>query len=395
MICDAAIGYRLSAIGVTRSFVHLFTRHLTMNFAIESQHLYKSFDGVPALQNLNLQVEPGIVYGLLGPNGAGKSTFLYMLLGFLRREQGTLRVLGSSDLQAARAHIGYLPQAPAYNLHGTAREYLHFLGRLRGLRGSQLSARVVEELEAFDISAIADRTISTFTRPALQRLGFAQAMIKAPRLLLIDEPTAGTEAEDRTALLDILGNLRTRVQTILLATHNLDEAELLCDRVGILAHGRLMADVNVTEMRAAGRNALITVTELSPALALKLCALDPAVQCSSYEVALQPNSPVLQALVLRTLLNTGVQIIALEPFGRPLEELYARAVQGLVLPPLHQSSQILATPPTPQAYVTQPLPAETSPSQPTETPVSSQPIPPAANETLLNELLSTEKRQQP
>lgn len=362
-----------------------------MNFAIESKNLYKSFNGVPVLQNLSLQIEPGIVYGLLGPNGAGKSTFLYMLLGFLRGEQGTLRVLGSSDLQAARAHIGYLPQTPAYNLHGTAREYLHFLGRLHGLSGSQLSARVVEELEAFDISSIADRTISTFTRPALQRLGFAQAMITAPRLLLIDEPTAGTEAEDRTALLDILSNLRTRVQTILLATHNIDEAELLCDRVGILAHGHLMADVRVTEMRGAGRNALITVTELPPALALKLCALDPGIQCSSYEVALQPNSPTLQALVVRTLLDAAVPIIALEPFGRPLDELYTRAVQGTLQPSLRS---LAAPQSTPEAYVTQPLPVSASPSQPAETPLPSQASTLAPNETLLNELLSTEKRQQ-
>lgn len=376
-----------------------------MNLVIESKNLHKSFDGIPALQILSLQIEPGIVYGLLGPNAAGKTTFLHILLGFLHAEQGTVRIFGSTDLQATRAHIGYLPQVPTYNPHGTAREYLHFLGRLHGLRGAQLSARVVEELEAFDISSVADHTINTLTRPALQRLGFAQAMIKSPSLLLIDEPTAGTEAEDRTALLDILTNLRSRVQTILLATHNLDEAEFLCDRVGILAKGQLMADVRVPDMRGGGRNALITVTELSPGLIQKLCGLHPAIQCSSYEVAIQPNSPELQSLVVRTLLDAAVPIIALEPFGRPIEELYARAIQGLVKPPLHQTSQILAsnqpasqtyaTQTGSEAYATQPIPVEMELAQAAETITTPKTTAIPSSETLLNELLSTEKRQQP
>lgn len=368
-----------------------------MSYAIECKHLHKSFDGVPVLRDLSVQIEPGIVYGLLGPNDAGKSTFLRMLLGFLRCDKGSLRVLGSSDLNAARAHTGYLPQVPAYNDRGTAREYLHFLGRQNGLRGKALSVRVLEELEAFDLSSIADRTIDSFTRPALQRLGFAQSMIKRPALLLLDEPTAGTEAEDRSAIIDILTMLRSRVETIVLATHNLEEAELLCDRVGILAQGQLLADVRVAEMRGSGRNVLITVTELNPALALRLCALDPAVQCSSYEVALQPNSPELQARVLHMLLSAHVPIIALEPFGRPLEDLYARAIHGLALPTIREQKSSVAPAAEARAgvYVTQPLPLENAISQEASHSNATNSTSAAPNESLLDELLSSERRQEP
>ncbi|HWQ12222.1 MAG TPA: ABC transporter ATP-binding protein, partial [Roseiflexaceae bacterium] len=296
--------------------------------AIEVDNLYKSYDTVEVLRGLSLRVAEGQVYGLLGPNGSGKSTLIHLLLGFLRPNGGRLRVLGATDPSRVLGRVGYLPERLRYHMRYTGREYLRYLGQFSGMGGRGLEARIDEELRAVGLEDAADRMLGTYSRGMLQRLGVAQALLHDPALLLLDEPTSGLDPAGQREMLDLLAAMRGRGHTTLMATHFLDEAEHLCDRVGVLFDGRLAAEADAAALRAPGRSVRIAVPGLPAELAARLERIGPAVRCAAAEVTIEPNTPELQARVVRTLLDAGVPIIALEPHGRPLEELYLRAVRG-------------------------------------------------------------------
>lgn len=329
--------------------------------AIEIDNLHKSYDTVAVLRGLSLRVGEGQVYGLLGPNGSGKSTLLHLLLGFLRPDHGWLRVLGASDPARVVGRIGYLPERLRYHLRYTAREYLRYLGQFSGMGGAQLDDRIDEELAAVDLAGVGDRLLNTYSRGMLQRLGVAQALLHDPALLLFDEPTSGLDPGGQREMLDLLAAMRGRGHTTLMATHFLDEAEQLCDRVGVLFDGRLAAEADAAELRAPGRSVQIAVAALPPGMHERLERLSPAVRCHGPAITVEPNTPALQAAVVRALLDADIPIVSIEPRARPLEDLYLRAVRG--------------------------LPA--APGAPDEAPVP-PPGPPRAGDTLLRELLRRE-----
>jgi ABC-2 type transport system ATP-binding protein len=192
-----------------------------------------------------------------------------------------------------------------------------------------LESRIGEELRATGLADVADLPNESLSRPQIQRLSIAQALLTRPALLLLDEPILGTDSPGDQGLLDLLASLRERGQTILMVTQRLEHAEFLCDTIGVLAQGRLAAEAEARSLRGPGRNVLITVLQLPAAVAERLRSLSPAVACEGNEIALQPNAPDLQARVLSELISADVIILALEPFGRPIEELYHRAIRGL------------------------------------------------------------------
>src|SRR5215217_5410675 len=345
-------------------------------YAIETENLYKSYDGVDVLKGLSLRVPHGQVYGLLGPNGSGKSTLIHLLLGFLRPARGTLRVFGQQDLEQVRGRIGYLPERLRYHLRYSGREYLRYLGQFSDLHGPQLNARVEQELGAVGLLGAADRQLATYSKGMLQRLGIAQALLSDPDILLIDEPTSGLDPAGQREMLELLGEVRGRNHTIFLTTHFLDEIELLCDTVGILFGGKLAAEIDVLSLRAPGRSVLIKVAQLSPELAERLQRMAPAVHCTGREISLQPNTTALQAQVLRALLDANVAIIALEPQGRPLEDIYMRIVRGepVELPAAEPPLSMFA-PPRPPDATTHVLESAPPPGRP------------GTGDTLLRELL--------
>ncbi len=207
-----------------------------------------------ALDRLSLTVMPGTICGFLGPNGAGKTTALHVLLGFIPPTTGSATLLGADVRQSiARERIGYLPENP--DLYGflTGWELLSFAGRLFGLDRTTLRQRSRMLLDETGLGDDADRRIATYSRGMKQRLGLAQALINDPELLILDEPTGGLDPLARLDVRRILAARRAAGKTVFFSSHELSEVESVCDRIAILARGRLVADGTLAELVPAGQ----------------------------------------------------------------------------------------------------------------------------------------------
>ncbi len=205
--------------------------------------LCKRFGRITAVDNLSLTIHRGEVFGLLGPNGAGKSTTVNMAVGLLAPDAGTVDVngCGSPTQTDVRAHIGVAPQALSIYDELTGEENVTFFGRMQGLRGSKLAERV---RWCLDFVSLADRRrdrASMYSGGMKRRLNLAVAVVHDPPLLLLDEPTVGVDPQSRNAVFDNIEALRADGRTIVYTTHYMEEAQRLCDRVGIIDQGRLMA----------------------------------------------------------------------------------------------------------------------------------------------------------
>ncbi len=208
---------------------------------IESQGLTKFYGKLSALQNLELQVGSGEIFGFLGPNGAGKTTFIKILLAFIRPSGGDIRILGDSPERLDRARIGYLPERVSIQPFLTGREFLRYQGRLLGLSGTELANRVDRCLERVELTEAADRRVATYSKGMIQRVGLAQAILGEPELLLLDEPASGLDPIGIARIREIMLEERKRGATVFFNSHQLLEVEKTCDRVAILNRGRLAA----------------------------------------------------------------------------------------------------------------------------------------------------------
>jgi len=212
---------------------------------IETQDLTRHFGPVIAVERLNLTVEQGEVFGFLGPNGAGKTTTVRLLNGLLRPTGGSARVLGldvASESSEVRRHTGVLTETPSLYEALTGRENLRFFGELYGVPSDQLAARVGTALEEFGLADRADDRVGGYSKGMRQRLAIARALLHEPPLLFLDEPTAGLDPEAARRVREMIANLsHQHGRTVFLCTHNLVEAQELCDRVGVISKGRLQA----------------------------------------------------------------------------------------------------------------------------------------------------------
>jgi ABC-2 type transport system ATP-binding protein len=208
-----------------------------------------------AVDALSLHVTRGEIFGLLGPNGSGKSSTLSAILGAVAPTTGSIRVRGRSEADdplTYRRHIGLVPQELALFEDLSARANLLFFGRLYGLSGPDLRRRVAEALELVRLTEQADRPARTYSGGMQRRLNLACALLHDPDLLLLDEPTVGLDIQSRDTIFAGLRALRKAGRALVFTTHHLAEAELLCDRLGIMDHGRLLA-VGTLEELCAGR----------------------------------------------------------------------------------------------------------------------------------------------
>lgn len=237
----------------------------TESAAVDLRGLVKDFAvglrGVKlrAVDHVTLRVAAGEIFGLLGPNGSGKSTTIKMLLGLLEPTAGECSIFGvASGRVEARRDVGYLPESPYFYRHLTGRELVRFYGRLCGLRAPRLEGRIAEVLAIVGLIEAADRRVGTYSKGMLQRVGLAQAMVHDPRLLILDEPTAGVDPVGSAAISELILKLKAEGKTVLITSHLLGQIEDICDRVAILDRGRLVVEGAVQDLVGrADRQALV------------------------------------------------------------------------------------------------------------------------------------------
>jgi ABC-2 type transport system ATP-binding protein len=198
---------------------------------------------IVAVRDLDLSVEAGQVYGLLGPNGSGKSTTLKIILGLVSATRGSTEIFGRPSREvASRNAVGFLPENPYFYKYLTGAETLRFHGKLCGLSRTGLKTRVGELLELVGLTSARDRRLGGYSKGMLQRIGLAQALVQDPKLLVLDEPTAGVDPAGSREIRDLLLNLKRRGITVLLSSHLLAQVQEICDCVGILTHGVLVRE---------------------------------------------------------------------------------------------------------------------------------------------------------
>jgi ABC-2 type transport system ATP-binding protein len=223
---------------------------------IQTQALSKRYGDKLAVNNVSLEVQAGEVFGFLGPNGAGKTTTIKMIVGLLQPTSGTIRVTGY-DVQTqpllAKASSGYVPDTP--NLYGklTGRELLRFVGDLYSLDRQRLAQRSEELLRVLDLTEAADQTIDSYSHGMQQKASLAAALMHDPKVLVLDEPTVGLDPKSARLIKDILRQMADRGTAVFLSTHILEIAERMCDRIGIIDKGALVAVGTMTELRALGK----------------------------------------------------------------------------------------------------------------------------------------------
>ncbi len=247
--------------------------------AIETQALTKRYDGVTVVDNLNLQVKENEVFGLLGPNGAGKTTTILMMLGLTEPASGSVSVLGFNPTREplpVKRQVGYLPERVGFYENLTARENLRFIADLNGINYSEASQRADEVLETVGLTESEimekvgpnrniEKTVGKFSRGMKQRLGIAEVLIKRPKLVFLDEPTAGLDPKGINQLLDLIAGMPGMGTTVVLSSHQLYQVQRVCHNIGILAKGKMVIqgaiDTLGREALAGGRFQIEVETE--------------------------------------------------------------------------------------------------------------------------------------
>jgi ABC-2 type transport system ATP-binding protein len=258
------MGSSLETFQVSMSTVPaVIIRNLTRQFRISA---WKK-ETITAVDDVSLEVSPGEVYGLIGPNGSGKSTTMKMLLGLLRPTSGQCAIFGRDSTRVdSREDVGFLPENPYFYKHLTGRETLRFYGRLCGLGGAALAARMKELLELVDLTAAADRRLAGYSKGMLQRIGLAQAIIHHPRLVVLDEPTAGVDPAGSRKIRDLIFELKSRGISVILSSHLLEQVQEVCDRIGIISRGKMVCEGSLAELTKVEDQTEVLLRNATPAL---------------------------------------------------------------------------------------------------------------------------------
>jgi ABC-2 type transport system ATP-binding protein len=293
--------------------------------------LVKRFDGLVALDGVDLEILDGEIFALLGPNGAGKTTLISIVAGLLRASKGEVRVLGHDvvrDYRITRRAVGLVPQEINFDPFLTVEESLRFQAGYFGVRLSE--ARLLELLGALDLGAKRHTNTRALSGGMKRRLLIGKALVHEPRVLFLDEPTAGVDVELRRALWAYVRTLRARGTTVVLTTHYLDEAEELADRVGVIDRGRLVVveEKEALLRRHGGRTfrlALETpLREVPPALA----ALGGRLEPGGDVISIEASGSALLGPALRAAEEAGLVVRDAETRRTTLEDVFVRLVSG-------------------------------------------------------------------
>ena len=212
---------------------------------IEISHLVKKYGDHYAVKDLNVRIEEGQIYGFLGPNGAGKSTTMNMITGYLAPTAGTVKVDGFDivkEPEKAKEHIGYLPEIPPLYSEMTVEEYLKFAAELKRIPGKERAAQIEKAIKTAQLEDVRKRLINNLSKGYKQRVGLAQAVLGDPETIILDEPTAGVDAESAAVFADLLAELRERGTAIVMVAHELGPLGVLVDRAVHIVDGLVEYD---------------------------------------------------------------------------------------------------------------------------------------------------------
>ena len=243
---------------------------MSEKFAVETQDLTKRYDGVTVVDSLNLHVMENEVFGLLGPNGAGKTTTILMLLGLTEPASGNARVFGFNPTREplkVKRLVGYLPEKVGFYDNLTARENLRFIAELNNLDYAEANRRIDEVIKMVGLDDKENLTVGKYSRGMKQRLGVADVLVKKPKLVFFDEPTAGLDPEGINQLLDLIANLPQMGTTVVLSSHQLYQVQRVCHNIGILSKGKMVIEGSIDELgreALAGGHYMIEVETVQP-----------------------------------------------------------------------------------------------------------------------------------
>jgi len=218
---------------------------------VETRDLTKRYDHTTVVDHLNLQITENEVFGLLGPNGAGKTTTMLMLLGLTEPTEGTARVFGFDSTREplkVKRITGYLPEKVGFYENLTARENLKFIAQLNNIGDTESKPLIEQVLKTVGLADRANQAVGKFSRGMKQRLGIADVLIKKPKIVFLDEPTAGLDPKGINQLLDLVASLPQKGTTVVLSSHQLQQVQKICHRVGIMSKGKLVIEGSLDEL---------------------------------------------------------------------------------------------------------------------------------------------------
>jgi len=300
--------------------------------AIEITGLCKQFTGkrmtkVDALKGLDLTIATGEVFGFLGPNGAGKSTTIKLVMGLLRPTSGTARILGvDSDLTDSRRQVGFLPENPAFYDYLSAEEYVAFVGSQFKMDSSLLKIRSEEVLKRLDLWEARKRPMRGYSKGMVQRVGLAQALVHDPEVYILDEPMSGLDPIGRALVKDIILDLKKSGKCVFFSTHITDDVEKVCDRVGVIVKGSLVAVDRVENILRSGVEGYVIHLRMPEAESLSFAGIE----------ALRSSNSVSEFYVPCSAFNgfmgevnrTGMDVVLVETKRRNLEDFFLSLVKS-------------------------------------------------------------------
>jgi len=302
--------------------------------AVSTDGLTRRFETVTAVQGLDLELAVGTVFGFLGPNGAGKTTTIRLLLGLLEPTSGQATVLGhdvAAEGTDVRRKCGVVLEHTGLYERLSAAENLEYYGRIWRMAASERQARIIELLEHFGLADRRDEVLETWSRGMKQKVALARALLHRPRLVFLDEPTAGLDpiaaAAFRTAVIELAG--REGV-TVFITTHNLDEAERVCDRLGVIDHGRMVAEGTPDSLRSRVSGATVTVHGKGFDRVLPELRARPevaAAEAADGRLEIKLTGDVAVAPLVRLMVDSGVEVEEVQKGTASLEQAFIQLLR--------------------------------------------------------------------
>lgn len=300
--------------------------------AIEIKRLYKQFTGkrmtkVDALKGLDLEIAAGEVFGFLGPNGAGKSTTIKLVMGLLKPTSGTASIMGIDSTQSdSRRQVGFLPENPAFYDYLSAEEYVAFVGSQFRMDSALLKRRSEDVLKRLDLWEARKRPMRGYSKGMVQRVGLAQALVHDPEVYILDEPMSGLDPIGRALVKDIILDLKKRGKCVFFSTHITDDVEKVCDRVGVIVKGCLVALDRVENIMRSGVEGYVIHLKMPEAESISFAGIEALRRTNSVSEFYVPCSAFNG--FMGEVNSSGMEVVLVETKRRDLEDFFLSLVRA-------------------------------------------------------------------